>query len=99
MAKSDLLNSISSLSRKIDGLINERNKLLERLKALEDENSELKKQHLRDNSALDKALRDAEFLSLSHRLASSPEDLMEARKKISKLLRTIDSCIRILKEN
>ena len=99
MAKSDLLSSLSILSRRIDGLLEERDRLLDKIRELDSENRELKAQKEQDLLLLENSRKDIEFLSMSHRLADSPEALVEARNKISKLVRTIDSCIRLLKED
>ena len=99
MAKSDLLSSLSILSRRIDGLLEERDRLLDKIRELDSENRELKAQKEQDRLLLENSRKDIEFLSMSHRLADSPEALVEARNKISKLVRTIDSCIRLLKED
>ena len=99
MAKPDLLRTITTLSRRIDLLISLNQSLSEKVEALEKENETLKKQHLLDVERIVKEEKNVEFLSLSHRLADSPQALIEARTKIASLIRTIDSCIRILKEN
>lgn len=99
MAKSELIQSLASLSKKLNVLLKTQQKLREQVKSLENENFELRKQHEIDLSLLDQAKKEIEFLSLSHRLASSPEALISARNKISELIRTIDSCIRIINED
>ena len=99
MAKPELISSISALSKKIDYLLDTQTKLLKRVKYLENLNQELMNQHEEDLKLIDKAQKDVDYLSLSHRLADSPEALVEARNKISKLIRTIDSCIRLMKED
>lgn len=99
MAKPVLLQSFNNLSKKIDSLIETQKDLQERLKHLENENQELRTQHLKDQEDLDNAKKDIEFLKLSHRLADNPEALISARNKISQLIRTIDSCIRMIKED
>ena len=99
MAKSDILHSISQLSKKIDALLVEREKLLDQIQKLKAENHELSLQHQNDVMLLENTKKDVEFLRLSHKLADSPEALVEARKEISSLVRTIDSCIRLIKEN
>lgn len=99
MAKSDILYSISQLSKKIDALLVEREKLLDQIQKLKAENHELSLQHQKDVMLLENTKKDVEFLRLSHKLADSPEALVEARKEISSLVRTIDSCIRLIKEN
>lgn len=99
MAKPELISSISSLSKKIDTLLESQVKLLNRVKYLENLSTELMKQHEEDVRLIEKAQKDIDYLSLSHRLADSPEALVEARNKISKLIRTIDNCIRLIKED
>lgn len=47
---------------------------------------------------LDRAKSDAQFLRVSHRLASSPDSLVEARRLIAGLIRNIDKAIAELKE-
>ena len=98
MAKSDFLNSLNALSRKIDALLAQQKILQEKVLTLEKENLELKKRHSSDEEALEKAKQEIEFLTLSHRLADSPEALILARNKIASLIRTIDSCIRLINE-
>lgn len=99
MAKPELISSIHALSKKIDGLLDAQKKLQERVFDLEKINKELKEQHEEDSKIIDKAKKDIEFLVLSHRLADSPETLVEARNTISKLIRTVDSCIRLINED
>ena len=99
MAKPELLHSISTLSNQIDRLLEQQKKLQQRINFLETNNEELRKQHESDQLMLAKAQKDIEFLSVSHRLAASPEALLEARGKISMLIRNIDSCIRMIKED
>ena len=99
MAKPELLIAISSLSKRVDVLLQQNNELITRLKFLEEENSRLKIQYEKYKEELEKKEKDIEFLSLSHRLADSPEALQEARRKIAGLIRTIDSCIRLINED
>lgn len=99
MAEPVLLNTIQKLSKKIDSLIGSHQSLLEKVNELEKINQELRLQHTQDMAKLEKAQKDIEFLSMSHRLATSPQALISARNKISRLIRTIDSCIRTIKED
>lgn len=99
MAKSELIALISTLNKKIETLLNQQQRVLVQNKKLEEEMKELKQQHLADTEALIEANKKIEFLSLSHRLADNPEALAAARRKVSKLLGTIDNCIRLIKEN
>ena len=99
MAKPELIRSVSDLVKKIDSLLSLQKKLQDRVAALETQNRELMKQHTDDVSSLEKAKREIDFLTISHRLADSPEALVSARNEISKLIRTIDNCIRMIKED
>ena len=99
MAKSDLIYSLSLLSRKIDTLLEQQNQFRKRIDELEKDNNALRAQLAKKEMMLSNTEKDVEFLSLSYRLADSPEALVKARKEISSLLRTIDSCIRLLKED
>ena len=99
MARPELLSSFLSLSKKIDSLIEQQKKLQEKLESLELQNSELRKQHEEDVANLIEANKKIELLSLSYRLADSPQALISARKKIEGLIRTIDTCIRLINED
>ena len=99
MAKPELILSITELNKKIDMLLARQQKLSERVNELENDNRQLSIQHLKDMEHIDKLNKEIEFLSLSHRLANTPEALVSARAKISGLIRTIDSCIRLIKED
>lgn len=99
MAKPELIISISTLAKKIDSLLEYQDNLLERIKELEISNQNLRLQHEKDLEALSLAKKDIEFLSLSHRLANSPEALVKAKTQVSKLIRTIDNCIRLINED
>ncbi len=47
----------------------------------------------------DNALRDCEYLSMSYKLADTPERLIAGRRHISQLIRNIDKCIRLIKSD
>lgn len=96
MAKPELIQSVTTLSGKVDSLLEQVKSLNDKVISLQKENSELRRRHLDDINELELAKRDIEFLSLSHRLAGSPEALVKARAKITKILDTIDSCIQII---
>ena len=76
----------------------EQEKLRNQVKELHKKNLELSQQHEVDTDKLLKAQKEIEFLTMSYRLAASPEALVAARNKISQMLRTIDSCIRMINE-
>ena len=99
MSKPELISSLNVLSKRIDSLVQTQRKLQDRIIQLENSNLELMKQHESDQLALKAAQKDIEYLSLSHRLADSPEALVKARAEIARLIRTIDSCIRLIIED
>lgn len=99
MAKDELIVSITTLSNKIDKLILHQKRLYEKIEELEETNAELRNQHQLDNKELEKARKEIQFLSLSHRLADSPEALFQAKADVARLIRTIDNCIRLIMED
>lgn len=99
MAQPELIRSIAILSKRIDALINENKTLNDKVNSLQQINEELQRQHSIDSESLMKANKEIEFLKLSHRLAQSPEALVEARQKIASLIRNIDICIRLIADD
>ena len=99
MAKPELLSSVHHLSKKIDKLMEQHRINQNKINQLLEENLEMRQQHETDVQLLEKANKEIEFLSVSHRLADSPEALVSARNKVAKLIRTIDNCIRMINED
>ncbi|MCH5224541.1 MAG: hypothetical protein J1D77_01030 [Muribaculaceae bacterium] len=99
MAQPELIQTVQTLSRKVDTLLGDLKKAQEIAKKLEIANTELRKQHEKDVLALESAKRDIEFLKISHRLAATPEALVSARNQITQLIKTIDSCIRMINDD
>lgn len=91
----DLLGRISEKSEEISNIFT---RLNDRIRNLEEENSNLRRELDETRAQLSKALTDAEFLTVSHRLADSPDSIIRTRRQISRLIRTIDNCISMLKE-
>lgn len=69
-----------------------------RIAELENEVELLKGILAEKEKELQRALTDAEFLTMSHRLADSPDSIISARRQIARLIRNIDNCISMLKE-
>ncbi|MBD5298353.1 MAG: hypothetical protein HDS22_00030 [Bacteroides sp.] len=69
-----------------------------RIEVLEHEKEDLQQELEEKKRELDIARTDAEFLTMSHRLASSPDSIISTRRHIARLIRTIDNCISMLKE-
>ncbi len=93
---------LSTLLKSVDDKVTElaaiHRKLYKRIAELEEENESLRKELQESRKELEAARTDAEFLTMSHRLADSPDSIISARRRIARLIRTIDSCISMLKE-
>ena len=70
----------------------------EQIVRLEKENEDLRTQLSETRAELDNTRKDVEFLTMSHRLADSPDSVISARRRIARLIRTIYNCISMLKE-
>lgn len=93
-----LLSVLESMQQKIEALTVRAAVLRERNAALEETNRQLQRQIEEITAERDRASLDSEFLALSHRLASSPDTIIDARRHIAGLIRNIDRCIEMLKE-
>lgn len=72
--------------------------LRKRLAESEEREAELRRQLEIKEAELANAQIDIHYLRVSHRLASSPDTIVEARRMISGLIRNIDKAMADLKE-
>lgn len=93
-----LTTLLKSIDSKVTELSAIHRQLQERIAMLEEENEDLRRQLDETRSQLDSTRNDVEFLTMSHRLADSPDSIISARRRIARLIRTIDNCISMLKE-
>lgn len=93
-----LITLLESLRDKISELDAAQAVLLSRLEKLKEENDTLRRDLAEKDRMLDKANSDIEFLTVSHRLAESPESLIATRRRIARLIRTVDNCISMIKD-
>lgn len=93
-----LQETIRRLAERIEMLEASYRAALERQKVLEEENSELRADAARMEQELKSARLDNEFLALSHKLASHPDEVVRARRHIAGLISDIDKCISQLGE-
>lgn len=93
-----LLTILGDLEQRISLLQGEMEELRRKNSELEQLNAELVKRETEARQARDTALTDVDYLKVSHRLADSPDSLVETRKVIAGLIRNIDRCIEMLKE-
>ncbi len=96
----------ATLTEVIDGLITKVTRLGDRIETLERQNSglkakvaELEERLAEERDAHSRARLDADYLTMSHRLADSPDTIIATRRRISALIRTIDRCISMLKDD
>ncbi len=97
MAQS-LLSILDQLQEHIASLKEDIGHLQKRNRELEEENAGLREKAEEAISARNKALLDVEYMSVSHKLADSPDTLADTRRLIAGLIRNIDRCIAMLKE-
>ncbi len=90
---------IAGIQQKIAMLADSRDRALARCEELSARISDLEADLTESRESLQKANLDIEFLKLSHRLADSPEAIVNARKTISRLIRRIDSAINLIKSD
>lgn len=94
----DLISILDTLEHKIEELQTEMEELRQRNAELEQLNVDLQRKETNALKAKEQAILDAEYLKVSHRLAESPDSLVETRKIIAGLIRNIDRCIEMLRE-
>ena len=73
-------------------------RLVEQNHKLEEEIADLRLEIAEARRERDRARLDAEYLTVSPRLADSPDTLIDTRRHIAKLIRNIDRCLEMLKE-
>lgn len=98
MAQTQLIQLLSTLQSRIEMLVESQNVLLKKIEELEKKNIVLENQIKSDAKIIEEANKNLEFLTLSHRLADSPDTIISTRKKITGLIRTINNCIQILEK-
>lgn len=90
---------IRDLRQEIARLASGRDKAFDECARLREENKRLKLQLEERGKELDTALMEVDFLTVSHRLADSPENLISARRRLQRLIAKIDRCVALLKDD
>lgn len=98
MDQDSLLASLRELQKSVVKLSERHARMESRIEELEEENRTLKIDLENERKLKEKATSDAEFLSVSYRLADNPESIVAARQTIKRLIRTIDACINLINE-
>lgn len=97
MAK-PLIPVLQDLDKEINKLTSVHQNLYARIHNLEEENRNLRLELENTRALLRQSEIDAQFLTMSHRLAGSPDTIISTRRRIARLIRTVDKCISMLKE-
>ena len=90
---------LASLQQKISILAAQRDDALQRLEDALKSNDKLREQLENSQRLLQQRNMDAEFLSVSHKLADNPQALADARTIIRKMILRVEKAIRLLKED
>ncbi len=90
---------IKDLRQKAMALATERDQATAEMGRLKQENEALKEQLAESLHHLQTARLEVHFLTISHRLADSPENLISARRRLQRLIAKIDRCVSLLKED
>ena len=90
---------ITELRAKIERLAAQRDAALAAQETLTQEAEELRQQLEECREQLREARLEVDFLTVSHRLADSPDNLISARRRLQRLIAKIDRCVSLLKED
>lgn len=90
---------LQTLSGQIEVLASQRDAARAALDRTREEMADLKFQLARTREELHKAKLDVEFLTLSRKLADSPDALVDARITVKRMLAKVDKALALLKED
>ena len=94
-----LHRTITELRSKIEQLAAQRDAALAAQAAKEQEAATLREELEECREELRVARMEVDFLTVSHRLADSPANLISARRRVQRLIAKIDRCVALLKED
>lgn len=95
----ELLRVIKDLRSAIESLASQRDRYRADSERLSQEAESLKRQLDECRKDLGDARMEIDFLTVSHRLADSPENLISARRRLKRLIAKIDRCVSLLKDD
>lgn len=90
--------ALEELKVRVKALTTENRRLREENAELESQNRTLKELTSEAEQRRQRAELDAEYLAVSHKLADTPDTLINTRRHISQMIRNIDRCLEMLKE-
>lgn len=94
-----LTGIIAELREKIALLARQRDNALKETERLTRQVEQLQQQLAESDRNLGLARMDVDFLTVSHRLADSPDKLIPARRRLQRLIAKIDRCVALLRED
>ncbi|MBO5444353.1 MAG: hypothetical protein J5995_03295 [Muribaculaceae bacterium] len=94
-----LTGIIAELREKITGLVAQRDRAVQESERLREEVDTLRRQLSDTSRQLELARQEVDFLTVSHRLADSPDKLVAARRRVQRLIAKIDRCVSLLRED
>ncbi len=97
--EASLHSLITSLQSKLTAIDNRQQALNEERRALLQQVESLRTDLKDAAKRIEKLELDISFLRISHKLADSPDSIIEARRHISALIRRLDTSIALLKED
>lgn len=97
--ESSVLTEMQELRHKIALLAAQRNDALQSLAKAQEEIGDLKAELELTKEELHKKNLDVEYLSVSHKLADTPEALAEARKTVRRMISGVDKALALLRND
>ena len=90
---------IAELREKMEQLATQRDAALEAQKTMAQEAEDPRQELEACREQLREARLEVDFLTVSHRLADSPANIISARRRLQRLIAKIDRCVSLLKED
>ena len=94
-----LTRVIGDLRSKIVALAKQRDAALAAGEHCRQETERLRKELDDCRQELKEARMEADFLTISHRIAENPDNLISARRRLQRLIARIDRCVALLRED
>lgn len=92
-------SDLRALGVHIDTLVSQRDEALRELREAREEAASLRRELAATREELKKSRLDTEFLTLSRRLAASPQALAEARSTVRGMLARVDRALALLRDD
>lgn len=97
--ESSISKELLEMGRKIKALAAQRDEARSQLQQALEEVADLKRELTAAKEEIHRSNLDIEFLTLSHKLADTPQALAEARTTVRRLISRVDKAIALLEED